>query len=270
MNNIYDVGIGYQSIIREKVKVEEELSMLFNYWSGINTNKTNARVIETSRNNIIDLIVTYEWLGTLPVNYTRFVGLYFDEHLAGALGFVNVKFGGKYTLFNKPAYCLGRGACAQWAPKWAASYLVSHGIKLLFGNTNPPIYIVAYSDWSAGEIGTIYQACNWFYLGHYATKEWVDKDGNRYDINTPAVRAAPGFGREKNNGVVRRATKNEIKTKTAEMVSDGYRLVEGPTRGRYATVSGKKGAEYQKMLDLLKYKSRPYPKRAIYAKEKQQ
>ena len=137
--------------------------------------------------------------------------------------------------------------------------MVQGGLAVAFGQDSP-LFIVAYSDWSAGEIGTIYQACNWSYLGHRPTREWRGPDGRRYDINTPAVRAVSGFARRHNKEL--RATKEDIQRQKDAMVAEGYVLVDGPTRGRYATVAGKNGRKRRGMAALLAKHRRPYPKRA--------
>ena len=45
------------------------------------------------------------------------------------------------------------------------------------------------------------------------------------------------------------------------MINDGYKLVDGPTRGKYATIVGNKNKKYREMVKLLKKNSKPYPKR---------
>jgi hypothetical protein len=62
------------------------------------------------------------------------------------------------------AICLARGACVHWAHPHAASFLISRGCKLAELKFGWKIFY-AYSDPTAGEIGTVYQACNWLYLG---------------------------------------------------------------------------------------------------------
>ena len=259
--NYYNVNKAHQRIIREKRETEEKRETLFgDYWNELNLSSNNAIIKEINRDTAKPLILRYEWLGTLPANYMKYVGLFFDGYLAGVCCFTNVKFGGKYTIFNYEAFCLGRGACVHWSPKWAGSFLVANSCKLLFGKQKP-IILVAYSDWSAGEIGTIYQACNWYYLGHKGTKEWIDKNGKRYDINTPSVRAVTGFMRKNNPDL--KATKEMIEIEINKMKDEGYKLVNGTTRGRYAYVYGKNCKEKKEMIKTLKKHSKPYPKRII-------
>ena len=248
----------HQRVIREKASIEEEHNLFGRYWNDIDVSKKNATIKQITREQALPIILKYEWLGTLPVNYNKFCGLYFNTALAGVTCFVEVKFGGKFTLYNYPAVCLGRGACVHWCPDWCGSYLIQNSLKLLYGNKEP-IYVVAFSDWNAGEVGTLYQACNWTYLGHKPTKEWEDKGGKRYDIKTPSVRAVSGFSRKLNKDL--RATKEQRLKQQKKMIKQGYKLVDGAIRGKYANIVGNKNKTYREMAKLLNKNKKPYPKR---------
>src|SRR5690606_7787460 len=65
---------------------------------------------------------------------------------------------------------LTRGACAWWAHPHSGSKLISFGLREMASKGYK--YAVAFSDPEAGEIGTLYQATNWFYLGFSTTKHW--------------------------------------------------------------------------------------------------
>ena len=80
-------------------------------------------------------------------------------------------FGQEYAenqgVWNKYDYTgkiilLNRGVCLHWTPKGTNSHLISEAVKQL-----PMKYevVTATVDPDAGEIGTIYQACNWHYVG---------------------------------------------------------------------------------------------------------
>lgn len=70
---------------------------------------------------------------------------------------------------------ISRGACISWSPKNLASSLIMFGIRYMVKNTNFRFF-TAYSDTEAKELGTIYQACNFIYLGQRsgAKKEYFD------------------------------------------------------------------------------------------------
>jgi hypothetical protein len=60
--------------------------------------------------------------------------------------------------------CLERGACSHWAHPHTASWFIPRVLELARAEHGWKI-VYAYSDEDAGEIGTIYQACNWLYIG---------------------------------------------------------------------------------------------------------
>lgn len=72
---------------------------------------------------------------------------------------------------------ISRGACISWGPKNLGSWLVMSSIKWMVKNTDFR-YFTAYSDPEAKELGTIYQACNFRYLGQTsgATFQYLDPD----------------------------------------------------------------------------------------------
>src|SRR5688500_14772938 len=89
---------------------------------------------------------------------------------------------------------LARGACVQCAPLGANSKLVAWTCKLLARDTKAKL-LIAYSDTDAGEIGTIYQACNWVCVGKgSATTQWIAPNGRIYDQKLPYdMRRREGF-----------------------------------------------------------------------------
>ena len=75
---------------------------------------------------------------------------------------------------------ISRGASISWAPKNMGSWLIMNSIKWMVRNT---VYrsFTAYSDPEAKELGTIYQACNFIYLGQTSgtTKQYFDKKNKK-------------------------------------------------------------------------------------------
>jgi len=138
----------------------------------------NAVVVEISYEKAKPIILQYEWLKTMG-STERTVGLLLGGELAGVCCFG--KTGGTETAksvcgeeWAQHVVTLCRGACCHWSHPHSASYLISRACKLMAnggrttnnGKVFPPAYIfVAYSDSDAGEIGTVYQACNWLYCG---------------------------------------------------------------------------------------------------------
>ena len=70
---------------------------------------------------------------------------------------------------------ISRGACISWSPKNLASSFLMWSIKWMVANTQYRVFS-AYSDPTAKELGTIYQACNFYYLGQKSgsTKRYIN------------------------------------------------------------------------------------------------
>ena len=140
------------------------------------------------------IILKYEWLGAMATTSHHF-GIFFGDYCAGVCC-VCVGGGGAnlnaHKLFGVPAGSfayLARGANVHWSPKGANSKLVSWTCRLLARDTQTKI-IIAYSDTDAGEIGTIYQACNWAYIGQGAsTRQWIAPNGRIFDQKYPYDKA---------------------------------------------------------------------------------
>ncbi|MDC1174194.1 hypothetical protein OAT67_02290 [Bacteriovoracaceae bacterium] len=115
---------------------------------------------------IKEFITKHEWLGTMPHRPThRFIATYKDE-LAGV---VVMSTPNAFSLLlgkenRDKEKLISRGACISWSPKNLASALIMYSIRWMVANTEFR-YFTAYSDTEAKELGTIYQACNFTYLG---------------------------------------------------------------------------------------------------------
>jgi len=113
-----------------------------------------------------EFIQRHEWLGKMSNYPTHLFISRFKTVLAGVVvmdmpaAFSNLL--GANT--RKMERLISRGACISWSPKNLASALIMYSIKWMAKNTDYRIF-TAYSDPEAKELGTIYQACNFIYLG---------------------------------------------------------------------------------------------------------
>lgn len=121
---------------------------------------------KTTVNLIKDFITRHEWLGKISNYPTHFFVAKFKGTLAGVVimdmpnAFSNL-LGDKTRKIER---LISRGACISWSPKNLASALIMYSIKWMVKNTDYRVF-TAYSDPEAKELGTIYQACNFIYLG---------------------------------------------------------------------------------------------------------
>jgi hypothetical protein len=113
-----------------------------------------------------DFILKHEWLGKMGLYPTHIFTARYKGILAGVvvMDMPNAfsKLLGENT--RKIERLISRGACISWSPKNLASALISYSIKWMVENTRFRLFI-AYSDTEAKELGTIYQACNFYYIG---------------------------------------------------------------------------------------------------------
>ena len=158
---------------------EEEASMLrtsdfvFEY-----VDKENKKLCK----EVKEFIMRHEWLAKLPNRPThRFTArLKKNGILAGTIIMaIPNQFQGILGEENKDKERLiSRGACISWGPKNLGSWLITKSIKWMARNTQYR-YFTAYSDPEARELGTIYQACNFIYLGQTSggNKQYRDHQG---------------------------------------------------------------------------------------------
>ena len=163
------VGTAYQYKIRlQKSQEKEEILFPIDYTKlnlNLNKAKIKAVTIETAK----AIILKYEWLGTMS-NTTHHYGIFFDDICGGVVCYgnsctANFNVPKEFGLDTNELFILARGACCHWTPIGSASKLISKSLLLLKKEIPSVKVILAYSDIEAGEIGTVYQATNWYYIG---------------------------------------------------------------------------------------------------------
>jgi hypothetical protein len=113
-----------------------------------------------------EFIKRHEWLGNLSQYTTHWFGAYHDTVLAGVI-LMNLPNAFSTLLGEKTPELerlISRGACISWSPKNLASAFMMWATRWAVKNTQFRLF-TAYSDPMARELGTIYQACNFYYLG---------------------------------------------------------------------------------------------------------
>ena len=128
------------------------------------------------RKQATEFITRHEWLGNLSQYTTHWFGAFYHDPEQGIMG-TDIMAG--VILMNMPnafskmlgedtkqlERLISRGACISWSPKNLASAFMMWCINWMAKNT-PYRLFTAYSDPTAKEVGTIYQACNFYYIGN--------------------------------------------------------------------------------------------------------
>lgn len=201
------------------------------------------------------IIVDHEWLGRMSATSWHYA-LYPDadtDLIAGVacIGGVNCTGGSylhvTYGLTPQEIGVFARGTCVWWAHEHSASFLIANALKLLKKDAPHKKIILAYSDPSAGEIGTVYQATNWYYLGRTKTTSYRYRspDGTREFSDASIIVQAQKRG----------VTWKQVKQ---EYLDGGWVMVAQAKKHRYAFLQDKSDKRLKALLESM---SMPYPKR---------
>lgn len=213
-----------------------------------------AEVRAVSRNIAKRIIEQYEWLGKLAAVNWYYYGIFFDGVCAGVVVYgpeyiENLGRWDKYGYTGK-IILLSRGACVHWAHPHSASKLIRQSMKML-----PPQYkvITCTVDDLAGEVGTIYQACGFDYVGSM-------RDSN------PNVKSRKGdrIGwLDGNRMISTRMLRQKCGSSQLEEVRKHFpniRTVKQNSKGRYFAFRGSK-KEQRELRAAIAHLVKPYPKR---------
>jgi len=119
------------------------------------------------RMECVEFIKRHEWLGTLSQYTTHWFAARYKGKLAGVLLF-NVPNAFSKVVGDKTKdieRLISRGACISWSPKTLASSFLMYSIRWMVECSEYRVFS-AYSDPSARELGTVYQACSFYYIGN--------------------------------------------------------------------------------------------------------
>lgn len=182
------VGIAHQYKIRENKAKEIPNSLMGEYWKDLDLDLKKAEVRRISKDQAKPVILEYEWLGTMSSTNQHF-GIFFDNVCGGVACYgnnctANYNVPTQFGITMKEMWTLARGACVHWTPVGSASKLISQSLKLLKEDNPNAKVVIAYSDINAGEIGTVYQATNWTYIGcgdHLTVNYYHEQLGRKFD-----------------------------------------------------------------------------------------
>lgn len=232
---------------------------------------------------IKQFIIKYEWLGTLPSYPTHYFTARYNGILAGVLIYsmpnAFSKLLGEET--KELERLLSRGACASWTPKNLASAFIAWSIRWMVENTQYRLF-TAYSDPEAKELGTIYQASNWIYIGQtsgstYRYKEpgsdrWVSDRKFRNVSSYKKYAKELGIEWKEDYSIGRSMNWDNIPDDIEKMLRDEGKKrqalcqrVKVPQKHKYIKIQGKNRRETKELLNKFyklnpKLKDLPYPK----------
>lgn len=230
----------HQRLIREREAVadpRDPIASLEDCWV--------QAIAKVDAKSIID---RYEWLGTMGRAVATYGLISPDKEILGV-----AVFGWPSAVESRDvcgrenrelAVCLERGACVHFAPDNAASFLISRAVKLAADEHGWRIFY-AYADPEAGEIGTVYQACNWLYIGQ-------------------GVGRTPGRLREDwrlpDGSILSSRSLRHRKMKRPDAYAAGWEPIYRHPKHKYVHFEGNR-IERAALREALRYPVEPYPKR---------
>jgi hypothetical protein len=211
-----------------------------------------------------EFITKYEWLGKVGFGVRWVFTARWNGNLAGVIMMSepnNYQFGQVEALIQ-------RGAVSSWAPTNLNSKLVMFGCRWMVQHTTKRIF-TAYSDPDAGEIGTIYQACNFDFLGKEYGADYLYQllDGRqvnrRYFTRTSSMKKwAKELGIEwqnswcKENGFQNPDLVPQILKDYANSKAKACEKFKQNPKGKYVLL-----LNYGKNKSKKTWEAKPYPKR---------
>jgi|GEM_PF-983914 len=242
---------------------------------------------EDYSDELSEFLKRYEWLGSVGV-YPRWC---FTMRLNGVLAGLQIfneptaysKILGDRTM--KLESLIQRGCTVSWAHQHLGSRMLMMSIDWMVKNTDKRVF-VGYSDPRAGEIGTIYQACNFKYLGSgFGVKKKychpIHKNGKEFCEHSLRRTSVFKWWCKKNGVVVdpswikpngfKDVTKipNEIRKAWygwGDKIISESKSINVEAKGKYVLIRGKDKREQRELESALSVKIYPYPKRNSSAK----
>lgn len=233
-------GVAWQKQLRDRHQHEPA--------PDVDLSLKTARVGPVAYDVAKQIIFKYEWLGTMGTATNRCYGLSFGPYVAGVTcwtpaGKALPALAKSFGIENHELAYLVRGACVHWAPVGTNSKLIGYSLKLEAKRGSK--LAIAFSDSDAGEIGTVYQATNWTFVGKGdAWPQWVSPKGRLWSLNQQTDYA--------------RRTGMTNKQVEARLLADGWKRQTANPKGRYVFLLDPKD---ERLAEMVEKRRQPYPKR---------
>lgn len=266
MSILLPVGKAHQRMVRERAAKEKAGDLFGKWWERIDADIKGAVVRETTHETAKAIIEEYEWMKCLAAVNWFYYGIFFDGVCGGVvcygpeysenLGIQARESGRKCADWSKYGFegkliLLNRGACVHWAHPHSASKLIRSSMKML-----PKKFevVTATVDDMAGEVGTIYQACGFHYVGSM-------RDANA-NVNSRKGDRDAWLINGKLYGS--RNLRQKYGTTNAEEIRKRHpdaEKVRQNSKGRYFAFRGSKKTQ-RAHFKAIEHLIKPYPKRA--------
>ena len=214
------------------------------------TPRTSYRVRPITKAEAVPFILKYEWLQT-PGRPEAVYGAI--DRITGKLAAVAI-FGRPVLTHETPGtIVLERGAQAWWTHPHTASWFINAACRMARADRGWNIF-VAFADLEADEIGTVYQAAGWSYMGQSPTRLIGGKPRPRDYFIGPDGREIEDHGFRKRGLAWPRGSAVAVDKLTRAPVP-GWRRVQHAAKHRY------QWSPDPKLRADFKRRSLPYPKR---------
>lgn len=231
-----------------------------------------------------EFILENEYLGTLGPNSPLIYGAYYKGRLCGVNFFSLPNSFSKILSDDAPQVerLISRGACSSFTPVGLASKFLTWAIKDIVNKTDFRVFI-GYSDPMANELGTIYQACNFYYLGNDFGTEYMYRDpyngrlvSDRLFRHRSAyknyakelgIKWQRNWSNEKHTKVLWENMPDGIEAKLRQMGKDKLAEAERvycPPKHKYVCVLGRDKKETRDLRKVFNKRNKVYP----YPKER--
>jgi len=228
----------HQRVVRERLAGEAPTPP-----AALDIGKAEVRAISYAAAR--QVIERFEYLASMPAVARFCFGLFFGEHLGGVVVYAHEP-GENLGSWDRYGYegriiTLARGACLPWAHPHSASKLIRRSMRLLSERFK---VVTATVDRDAGEVGTIYQAAGFDYVGTMTA-------GGRVLVRDHVGRSVSG-----------RQARRRFGTESVHALrSLGIEAMPVARRGRYFAFLGSK-VEQRTLRAAVAHLMKPYPKRA--------
>lgn len=235
---------------------------------------------ESLSKEIVNFIKKYEWLETIGVYPKWCFTAKYKDVLGGVILINEPTSYSKLLGDSTPTYeaLIQRGATASWAPINLGSKLIMFSYKWMIQNTDKRIFI-DYGDEKAGEIGTLYQACGFDYIGKkYGDTHIYQHPERKKTFTSHSLKRTSSFRKW--------CKKNKIPLQSHWFTDTGFKNLDRipqeikkmwydwnkkflneakkiriERKHKYIKIIGKNKKETKHLKTLKNYKTYPYPKR---------